>query len=60
MVNTPSALSGYYKNPEATAEAFTEDGWYRTGDLGYIDEDGYIFIKGRLKNMILGPSGENI
>ncbi len=60
VVNTPSALSGYYKNPEATAEAFTEDGWYRTGDLGYIDEDGYIFIKGRLKNMILGPSGENI
>ena len=60
VVKTPSALSGYYKNPEATAEAFTEDGWYRTGDLGYIDEDGYIFIKGRLKNMILGPSGENI
>ena len=60
VVKTPSALSGYYKNPEATAEAFTEDGWYRTGDLGYIDEDGYIFIKGRLKNMIVGPSGENI
>ena len=60
VVKTPAALSGYYKNPEATAEAFTEDGWYRTGDLGYIDEDGYIFIKGRLKNMILGPSGENI
>lgn len=60
VVKTPSALSGYYKNPEATAEAFTEDGWYRTGDLGYIDEDGFIFIKGRLKNMIVGPSGENI
>ena len=60
VVKTPSALSGYYKNPEATADAFTEDGWYRTGDLGYIDEDGYIFIKGRLKNMIVGPSGENI
>lgn len=60
VVKTPSALSGYYKNHEATADAFTEDGWYRTGDLGYIDEDGYIFIKGRLKNMIVGPSGENI
>jgi long-chain acyl-CoA synthetase len=53
-------MAGYYKNEEATATAFTRDGWYRTGDLGYIDEDGYIFIKGRLKNMILGPSGENI
>ncbi|MDO5496890.1 MAG: AMP-binding protein [Alistipes sp.] len=60
VVNSPSAMAGYYKNEEATATAFTRDGWYRTGDLGYIDEDGYIFIKGRLKNMILGPSGENI
>lgn len=60
VVNSPSVMQGYYKNPEATADVFTEDGWFRTGDLGYIDEDGYIFIKGRLKNMILGPSGENI
>jgi long-chain acyl-CoA synthetase len=60
VVNSPSAMQGYYKNPEATATVFTEDGWFRTGDLGYIDEDGFIFIKGRLKNMILGPSGENI
>lgn len=60
VVNSPSVMKGYYKNPEATAEVFTKDGWFRTGDLGYIDEDGYIFIKGRLKNMILGPSGENI
>ncbi len=60
VVNSPSAMAGYYKNEEATTTAFTRDGWYRTGDLGYIDEDGYIFIKGRLKNMILGPSGENI
>lgn len=53
-------MVGYYKNPEATAEAFTEDGWFRTQDLGYIDEKGWLSIRGRLKNMILGPSGENI
>ncbi len=60
VVKTPCAMVGYYKNEEATAEVFTKDGWFRTGDLGMIDKDGYIFIKGRLKNMILGPSGENI
>ena len=60
VINSPSMMRGYYKNEEATADAFTEDGWFRTGDLGYIDEDGFIFIKGRLKNMIVGPSGENI
>ena len=51
---------GYYKNPEATANAFTEDGWLRTGDLGVMDAEGNIFIRGRSKNMILGPSGQNI
>lgn len=51
---------GYYKNPEASAEAFTEDGYLRTGDLGIMDADGNIFIKGRSKSMILGPSGQNI
>ena len=51
---------GYYKNPEASANAFTEDGYLRTGDLGIIDEEGNIFIRGRSKNMILGPSGQNI
>ena len=51
---------GYFKNPEASANAFTEDGYLRTGDLGIIDEEGNIFIRGRSKNMILGPSGQNI
>ena len=53
-------MIGYYNNPEATAGAFTEDGWMKTGDLGVMDEDGNIFIRGRSKSMILGPSGQNI
>jgi len=56
----PNIMPGYYKNPEATAEAFTEDGWFRTKDLGYLDEKGWLSIRGRLNNMIVGPSGENI
>ena len=60
VAKTPCCMSGYYKNEEATKDAFTEDGWFRTGDLGYIAPDGWVFIKGRLKNMIVGPSGENI
>lgn len=52
--------SGYYKNEEANAVAFTEDGFFRTGDLGIIDKNGNIFIRGRLKNMILSSSGQNI
>ncbi|MBR4593742.1 MAG: AMP-binding protein [Bacteroidaceae bacterium] len=51
---------GYYNNPEATANAFTDDGWLRTGDLGIMDAEGNLFIRGRSKNMILGPSGQNI
>ncbi len=60
VAKTPCAMIGYYKNPEATAAAFTEDGWFRTGDLGEFDADGWLYVKGRLKNMIVGPSGENI
>ena len=51
---------GYYKNPEANAVAFTDDGWFRTGDLGTMDEEGNIFIRGRIKSMILNSSGQNI
>ncbi len=57
---SPSTMKGYFKNPEATAAAFTSDGWFRTGDLGAFDQDGYLYIKGRLGNMFVGPSGENI
>ncbi len=55
-----NVMLGYYKDKEKTDEVFTSDGWFKTGDLGVLDEDNYLFIKGRLKNMILGPSGENI
>ncbi len=60
QVRGENVMVGYYKNEQATAESFTEDGWLRTGDLGVIDEDGYIYIKGRCKTMLLGPSGQNI
>ncbi len=60
QVNGVNVMMGYYKNEEATKSVFTADGWMRTGDLGIIDAEGNIFIKGRSKNMILGPSGQNI
>ena len=53
-------MLGYYKEPEITKETFTEDGWLKTGDLGYFDKHGNLYIKGRIKNMIIGSSGENI
>ena len=55
-----NTMTGYFKNPKATKESFTKDGWLRTGDLGMIDEDGFLYIKGRCKTMLLGPSGQNI
>jgi len=60
QVRGEHVMIGYYHNEEATKESFTEDGWLKTGDLGYIDKDGFIYIKGRDKNMLLGPSGQNI
>jgi long-chain acyl-CoA synthetase len=53
-------MIGYYKNEEETKRAIDSEGWYHTGDLGIIDNDGFLFIRGRCKNMILGPSGQNI
>ncbi len=60
LVRGANVFLGYYKNEEATLSAFTEDGWFRTGDMGVIDSDGYLFLRGRSKCMILGPSGQNI
>ena len=60
QVKGANVFLGYFKNEDATAEVLTEDGWFRTGDMGVMDEDGSLFIKGRTKCMILGPSGQNI
>ncbi|MDD2512063.1 MAG: AMP-binding protein [Proteiniphilum sp.] len=60
QVKGANVMLGYYKNEETTRYTFTEDGWLKTGDLGVMDSDGFIFIRGRDKNMILGSSGQNI
>lgn len=60
QVRGENLMLGYFKNEKATQEAFTQDGWLRTGDLGLIDKNNFIYIRGRSKNMILGPSGQNI
>ncbi len=59
LVRGENLMMGYYKNKEATEKAIDKDGWFHTGDLGLIDGDGYLYIKGRSKSMILGPSGQN-
>jgi len=56
----PNVMQGYFKEAELTRQVLTPDGWFRTGDLGIIDEEGYLHIRGRSKNVIIGPSGENI
>lgn len=60
VVKSPSIMLGYYQNPEATAEVITEDGWLKTGDLGFIDKDGFIYINGRQKNLIVSSGGKNV
>ena len=60
QVRSMNVMLGYYKNPDATAAAMTPDGWPKTGDLGVIDRDGFIFIRGRSKTMILSSNGQNI
>ncbi len=56
----PNVMMGYYKDPEKTAEVIDDEGWFNTEDIGYLDEDGYFFMRGRAKNIIVGSSGENI
>ena len=60
LAKGPNVMLGYYKNEEATQQTIDENGWYHTGDLGTMDGDGNVFIKGRSKNMLLGASGQNI
>ena len=60
QVKGKNVFLGYYKNEEATRASFTPDGWFKTGDMGVIDSDGFLFLRGRSKSMILGPSGQNI
>jgi long-chain acyl-CoA synthetase len=60
VVRGPSVMKGYYRDPSLTTEVLSQDGWFHTGDLGSFDKNGYLYINGRLKNVILGPSGENI
>lgn len=60
QVKSPSVMMGYYKEPDKTAESITEDGWLRTGDLGYVDEENFLYLTGRQKNLIVLSNGENV
>jgi long-chain acyl-CoA synthetase len=59
-VKGPMVMKGYYKMPEETAEVFTQDGWFKTGDLGYMDEEDYVYLTGRAKNLIVTEGGKNV
>src|SRR5207237_10518415 len=60
LIRGPIVFDGYYKNAQATAEAFTEDGWFRSGDLGRLDRRGHLYIVGRAKDVIVLPSGKKV
>jgi long-chain acyl-CoA synthetase len=60
QVKGPMVMKGYYNMPEATAEVFTEDGWFKTGDLGKLDDENYLYLAGRAKNMIVTEGGKNV
>ncbi|MCK5064134.1 MAG: AMP-binding protein, partial [Candidatus Fermentibacteraceae bacterium] len=60
LTKGPNVMKGYFNNPEATSEVLSDDGWFRTGDYGHIDDDGYLFITGRKKNVIIAKNGKNV
>ena len=60
QIHGDNVMLGYFENPEANALAFTDDGWFRTGDVGYMDADGYVYITGRMKSVIVLESGKNV